>query len=249
MNDTQWIPVLARYAQCPTSEDMALLVEGYLPLSRAIARKFAGRGVETEDLEQVAAMALMKAIERFEPQRGLRFSTFATPTIAGEVRNYLRDKGSLMRISRDARSQLYRLQQMRDRLTQDKQREPTMLELAEAMAITPDELLALLDQRDQTEVMSLSAATSTQEDALLLEERLGRLEEGYERVEQAEWLQWIRSQLTPAEDKLLHLRFFEHQGQRECAKALGVSQMQVSRMERRMLARLREKAEHWQSQT
>lgn len=247
MNDTQWTPIWARYAETPNPEDMARLVEGYLPLSRAIARKFAGRGVETEDLEQVAAMALMKAIERFEPERGLKFSTFATPTIAGEVRNYLRDKGSLMRMSRDVRSQLYRMQRVRDRLTQEKQREPSMLELAQAMEITPDELLALLDQRAQAEVMSLSAAASSQEDALLLEERLGQAEEGYERVEQAEWLQWIRRQLTPAEDKLLTMRFFDRLGQRECAKALGVSQMQISRMERRMLARLREQAEQWQS--
>lgn len=247
MNDTQWAPIWARYAETPNPEDMARLVEGYLPLSRAIARKFAGRGVETEDLEQVAAMALMKAIERFEPERGLKFSTFATPTIAGAVRNYLRDKGSLMRMSRDVRSQLYRMQRVRDRLTQEKQREPSMLELAQAMEITPDELLALLDQRAQAEVMSLSAAASSQEDALLLEERLGQAEEGYERVEQAEWLQWIRRQLTPAEDKLLTMRFFDRLGQRECAKALGVSQMQISRMERRMLARLREQAEQWQS--
>lgn len=247
MNDTQWTPIWARYAEAPNPEDLARLVEGYLPLSRAIARKFAGRGVETEDLEQVAAMALMKAIERFEPERGLRFTTFATPTIAGEVRNYLRDKGSLMRMSRDARSQLYRLQKVRDRLTQEKQREPSMLELAQAMEITPDELLALLDQREQAEVMSLSAAASSQEDALLLEERLGQMEEGYERVEQAEWLQWIRRQLTPREDKLLMMRFIDRLGQRECAKALGVSQMQISRMERRMLARLREQAEQWQS--
>ena len=122
-----------------------------------------------------------------------------------------------------------------------------MMELAQAMAMTPDELLALLDQREQGEVMSLSAAVSSGEDALLMEERLGQLEAGYERVEQAEWLQWIRSQLTPAEDKLLTMRFFDRRGQRECAKILGVSQMQVSRMERRMLARLRERAERWQS--
>lgn len=247
MNDTQWSAIWTSYAKAPNPEDMARLVEGYLPLSRAIARKFAGRGVETEDLEQVAAMALMKAIERFEPERGLKFTTFATPTIAGEVRNYLRDKGSLMRVSRDVRSQLYRLHKVRDSLAQEKQREPSMLELAQAMAMTPDELLALLDQRKQGEVMSLSAAVSSGEDALLMEERLGQLEAGYERVEQAEWLQWIRSQLTPAEDKLLTMRFFDRRGQRECAKALGVSQMQVSRMERRMLARLREQAERWQS--
>lgn len=246
MNDNHLSPLLAHYAQSPTPEMMSTLVEGYLPLSRAIARKFAGRGVETEDLEQVAAMALMKAIERFEPDRGLKFTTFATPTIAGEVRNYIRDKGSVMRISRDARSQLYRMQQVRDRLTQELQREPSVKELAAAMDMTYDELLSLLDQREMSEVQSLSAATSSDEDAQLLEEKLGVSEQGYEQVEQSEWMQWVLRQLTPAEQQLMHLRFVERLGQRDCAKAMGVSQMQISRMERRMLARLRETTEHWQ---
>ena len=83
MNETYLTPLLNDYAAAPSPAVMAKLVEGYLPLSRAIARKFSGRGVEQEDLEQVAAMALMKAIERFEPQRGLKFSTFAMPTIGG----------------------------------------------------------------------------------------------------------------------------------------------------------------------
>lgn len=246
MNDNQLSPLLAHYAQSPTPEVMSTLVEGYLPLSRAIARKFAGRGVETEDLEQVAAMALMKAIERFEPDRGLKFTTFATPTIAGEVRNYIRDKGSVMRISRDARSQLYRMQQVRDRLTQELQREPSLKELSAAMNLTYEEMLSLLDQREMSEVTSLSAATSSDEDAQLLEEKLGVTEQGYEQVEQSEWMQWVKRQLTPVEQQLMHLRFVERLGQRDCARELGVSQMQISRMERRMLARLRETAEHWQ---
>ena len=119
MNDEKWQDVWARYHEHHTREDLKRLVEGYLPLSRAIARKFAGRGVEQEDLEQVAALALMKAVERFEPERGWQFSTFATPTIAGEVRNYLRDHGSMMRMSRDVRRELGRMQQTRDRLTQE----------------------------------------------------------------------------------------------------------------------------------
>lgn len=246
MNDNHLSPLLAHYAQSPTPEMMSTLVEGYLPLSRAIARKFAGRGVETEDLEQVAAMALMKAIERFEPDRGLKFTTFATPTIAGEVRNYIRDKGSVMRISRDARSQLYRMQQVRDRLTQELQREPSLKELAAAMDMTYEDMLSLLDQREMSEVTSLSAATSSDEDAQQLEEKLGVTDQGYEQVEQSEWMQWVKRQLTPAEQQLMHLRFVERLGQRDCAKVMGVSQMQISRMERRMLARLRETTEHWQ---
>ncbi|MBR4080216.1 MAG: sigma-70 family RNA polymerase sigma factor [Clostridia bacterium] len=246
MNDNHLSPLLAHYAQSPTPEIMSTLVEGYLPLSRAIARKFAGRGVETEDLEQVAAMALMKAIERFEPDRGLKFTTFATPTIAGEVRNYIRDKGSIMRISRDARSQLYRMQQVRDSLTQQLQREPSVRELAEAMQLTYEELLSLLDQRDMSEVQSLSAATSADEDAQQLEDRLGVIDQGFEMVEQSEWMKWVLRQLTPAEQQLLQLRFVERLGQRDCAREMGVSQMQISRMERRMLARLRESTERWQ---
>lgn len=246
MNDQHLSTLLAHYAQSPSPDTMSTLVEGYLPLSRAIARKFSGRGVETEDLEQVAAMALMKAIERFEPDRGLKFTTFATPTIAGEVRNYIRDKGAILRISRDARSQLYRLQQVRDRLTQAYQREPSVRELADGMNMPYEDMLSLLDQRSMSEVQSLSAATSSDEEAQQLEEKLGTMERGYEQVEQSEWMRWVMNQLTPVEQRLLHLRYVDRLGQRDCARELGVSQMQISRMERRILSRLRETAEPWQ---
>lgn len=243
MNDSVWDALWARYAASPSTEDRDTLVEGYLPLSRAIARKFAGRGVETEDLEQVAALALVKAVERFDVSRGLRFSTYATPTIAGEVRNYLRDKSTAIRLRRDARSELYRMQQVRDTLTASLQREPSMMELAQAMGITPDSLLDLLDQRSAADMLSLSSPASAQEDAQLLEETLGKMEQGYEQVEQRDWMAWVRSLLTEREQALLDMRFIRRMGQRDCAAALGVSQMQVSRMERKMLAKLREKME------
>lgn len=240
MNEMQLSPLLAQYAQTPTPELMAELVEGCLPLCRHIARRFSGQGVETEDLEQVAAIALMKAIQRFEPERGLKFTTYATPTIAGEVRNYIRDRGAAMRISRDSRTQLYRMQKIQDCLTQELQREPTIREVADVMEMTPEELLHLLDQRESTNVSSLDGATSNDEDAQLLEEKLGSMDQGFEQVEQREWMQWVFRQVTPVEKKLLELRYIHRLGQRETAKHLGVSQMQVSRMERRILARLRE---------
>ncbi len=243
MNDSVWDALWARYAAAPSTEDRDVLVEAYLPLSRAIARKFAGRGVETEDLEQVAALALMKAVERFDVSRGLRFSTYAAPTIAGEVRNYLRDKSTAIRLSRDARSELYRMQQVRDRLTASLQREPSMMEIAQAMGITPDSLLDLLDQRSAADMLSLSSPASAQEDAQALEETLGKMEQGYEQVEQRDWMAWVRSLLTEREQALLDMRFIRRMGQRDCAAALGVSQMQVSRMERKMLAKLRENME------
>ena len=232
MDDTRLIPLLADYAKTRDQDVLAQLVEGYLPLCRAIARRFRGQGVEQEDLEQVAAMALLKALDRFEPERGFKFSTFAMPTIAGEVRNYLRDKGGAIRVSRDTRTRLFQLRKVQEQLTQKLQREPSLKETAEAMQITPDELLALLDARDASETVSMDAAMSSDED---------------ETVEQKQWMAWILRQVTPQERMLLEKRFIERLGQRDTASALGVSQMQVSRMERRLLSRLRTMTEHWQS--
>lgn len=247
MDDTHLTPLLADYARTRDRDVMAALVEGYLPLCRLIARKFRGQGVEEEDLEQVAAIALMKAIERFEPERGFKFTTFATPTIAGEVRNHIRDKGSAIRVNRDTRSRLYQLRKVTDQLMRQLQREPSLKEIAAAMEITPDELLALLDAREASDTISMDAALASDEDAQRLEERLGVRDDGFERVEQQEWMKWVFRQVTPQERLLLEKRYIERLGQRETAKALGVSQMQVSRMERRILARLRESTECWQT--
>ena len=247
MDDTRLTPLLADYARTRDRDVMAQLVEGYLPLCRSIAWKFRGQGVETEDLEQVAAIALMKAIERFEPERGFKFTTFAMPTIAGEVRNHIRDKGGAIRVNRDTRSRLYQMRKVTDQLTQQLQREPSLKEIAAAMDVTPDELLALLDARDAVEPVSMDAAMSSDEDAQRLEERLGVNESGYEQVEQQQWMHWIFQQVTPQERLLLEKRCIDRLGQRDTAKALGVSQMQVSRMERKILARLRDMTDHWQT--
>ena len=204
MDDTRLIPLLADYAKTRDRDVLAQLVEGYLPLCRAIAWRFRGQGVEQEDLEQVAALALMKALERFEPERGFRFSTFAMPTIAGEVRNYLRDKGSAIRVSRDTRTRLYQLRKVQEQLTQQLQREPSLKETAAAMQITPDELLALLDARDASDTVSMDAALGSDEDAQKLEARLGMRESGYEAVEQKQWMAWVFQQVTPQERLLLH---------------------------------------------
>ena len=245
MDDTRLTLLLADYARTRDRDVMAMLVEGYLPLCKTIAWKFRGQGVETEDLEQVAAIALMKAIERFEPERGFKFTTFAMPTIAGEVRNHIRDKGGAIRVNRDTRSRLYQMRKVTDQLTQQLQREPSLKEIAAAMEITPDELLSLLDARDASETVSMEAAMGSDDDAQKLEARLGVNDDGFERVEQQQWMRWVLQQVTPLERQLLEKRFIERLGQRETAKALGVSQMQISRMERKILARLRELTERW----
>ena len=238
MNDEHLIPLLERYA---ASRDPALrdeLFERYLPLARAVARKFSGRGVETEDLEQVAGMALLKALERFDPARGFRFVTYAVPTITGDVRNYLRDKSGQMRMPRDMRQRLYQMTQEQERFEREHLRAPTATELSERMGIAPEEFLALLSLRMQSDAVSLDTPVGEEGDTQL-SDLLGSPDDRFERMERSEWTQWLLSKVGDTERELLTLRYRDGLGQRETAKRLGISQMQVSRMERRVLSRLR----------
>ena len=238
MNDEHLIPLLERYA---ASRDPALrdeLFEHYLPLARAVARKFSGRGVETEDLEQVAGMALLKALERFDPSRGFRFVTYAVPTITGDVRNYLRDKSGLMRMPRDMRQRLYQMTQEQERFEREHLRTPTAVELSERMGIAPEEFLALLALRTQNEAVSLDTPVGEEVDTQL-SDLLGSADDRFERMERSEWAQWLLSKVGDTERELLTLRYRDGLGQRETARRLGISQMQVSRLERRALSRLR----------
>ena len=238
MNDEHLIPLLERYA---ASRDPALrdeLFEHYLPLARAVARKFSGRGVETEDLEQVAGMALLKALERFDPARGFRFVTYAVPTITGDVRNYLRDKSGLMRMPRDMRQRLYQMTQEQERFEREHLRTPTAVELSERMGIAPEEFLALLALRTQNEAVSLDTPVGEEGDTQL-SDLLGSTDDRFERMERSEWAQWLLSKVGDTERELLTLRYRDGLVQRETARRLGISQMQVSRLERRALSRLR----------
>lgn len=238
MNDEHLIPLLERYA---AGRDPALrdeLFERYLPLARAVARKFSGRGVETEDLEQVAGMALLKALERFDPARGFRFVTYAVPTITGDVRNYLRDKSGLMRMPRDMRQRLYQMTQEQERFEREHLRAPTATELAERMGIAPEEFLALLNLRAQSDAVSLDMPVGEEGDTRL-SDLLGSADDRFECMERSEWAQWLLSKVGNTERELLTLRYRDGLGQRETAKRLGISQMQVSRLERRALSRLR----------
>lgn len=238
MNDERLLPLLEQYARSRDTLLRDQLVEGYLPLARAVARKFAGRGVDLEDLEQVAAIALMKALERFELERGFRFVTYAVPTITGEVRNHLRDRGSMLRMPRDLRQRLYQLSQVQEAFEHEHLRAPTAAELAQRMGITPEEVLTILSMRTQNDYVSLDTPVGEDGDTRL-EDMLGGSDAGYERLESRDWMEWILSKVNETEKEMLLLRYRDGLGQRETAKRLGVSQMQVSRLERRVLSRLR----------
>ena len=238
MNDEHLIPLLERYAASHDPSIRDGLFEAYLPLARAVARKFAGRGVETEDLEQVAGLALLKALERFEPARGFRFVTYAVPTITGDVRNYLRDRSGLMRMPRDTRQRLYQMTREQERFEREHLRAPTAEELAQRMGIVPEELLALMSLRMQSDTVSLDMPVGEEGDTQL-SDLLGGVDERFEEMEKNELAGWLLSKVGEVERELLTLRYRDGLGQRETAKRLGISQMQVSRLERRVLSRLR----------
>lgn len=228
MKDEQLSQGLREYAETRDRGLRDRLFEGLLPLSKAIAAKFTGPGRAREDLEQVAAMGLLKALERYEPERNLRFVTYAVPTITGDLRNYLRDKGSMVRAPRDARQRLYQMVRLQERFEQEHLRTPSAMELAQEMGITPEEMIALINLKRQTEVVSLDAPVDETGETGLAD-LLGEDDPELERQERGQWMEWILSCVTPQEKQLLLLRYEERLGQRETAKRMGVSQMQVSR--------------------
>ncbi len=222
------------------TRDLAIrdeLTELYLPLCRAMAAKFVGRGIDREDLEQVAAMALLNALERFDPAQGFRFTSFAVPTLTGALRNHLRDRGDGMRMPRDIRQQLYQMTKAQERYEQQYHATPSAYELADYMGISPDELLTLLDAAQRQSAVSLDHAVGEEGDSTL-EAFLGRADVRFEEMERSQMTQWLLEHLNPQERELVTLRYWQQLGQRETAKQLGISQMHVSRLERRILARL-----------
>lgn len=227
-----------KYANNPSDNSLNDAVEAGLPLAYAIAVRFRGRGIELEDLKQVAAMALVEALKRFDPDRGLRFSTFAMPTITGKVRNYIRDKANILRSPRTLREQGIKMDRANAKLTQKLRREPSVQELAEHLGWEVEQVLDIETMRNKTSVASLD---TPDEDGMYLYDRVGEEDLSFRELETREDLKKALAILSAKERALLSYRFYSRLSQNETGKKLGMSQMQVSRMERRILATLKEK--------
>lgn len=224
------------YALNPSEENLNAAVMASLPLCHTIAGRFSGRGIETEDLRQVAAMALVEALKRFEPERGLRFTTYVTPTITGKVRNYIRDKAQLMRSPRGLKEQGIKMDRAVEALTQSLRREPSVKELADYLDWSIDQILDIQNMRERTTISSLDAQD---EDGLYLFDRVGDEDIRFDLFESREDLKNALKLLSQEEIKLLQLRYSDGLSQSLAAKQLGMTQMQVSRTERRILATLK----------
>jgi RNA polymerase sigma-B factor len=215
------------------------LVEMHLPLVEYLARRFAGRGEPLDDLIQVGTIGLIKAVDRFDIERGVEFSTYATPTVVGEIKRHFRDKGWTVRVPRRLQELRAALSSATSELTQALGRAPTVAELASKLKISEEEVLEGLESANAYTAVSIDANDS--DGGLSVADTLGEYDEALEGVEYRESIKPMLDSLPARERRILMLRFFGNLTQSQIAAELGISQMHVSRLLARTLAQLRER--------
>ncbi|WP_407555650.1 RNA polymerase sigma factor SigF [Streptomyces sp. Pv4-95] len=216
------------------------LVRMHLPLVEHLARRFRNRGEPLDDLTQVATIGLIKSVDRFDPDRGVEFSTYATPTVVGEIKRHFRDKGWAVRVPRRLQELRLSLTTATAELSQRHGRAPTVHELAEQIGISEEEVLEGLESANAYSTLSLDVP-DTDDESPAVADTLGAEDEALEGVEYRESLKPLLEDLPPREKKILLLRFFGNMTQSQIAQEVGISQMHVSRLLARTLAQLRDK--------
>lgn len=234
------------FQEFATTRDPALrdqLIEAHLGLAEYLARRFSNRGEPLDDLVQVASLGLVKAVERFDPGRGLEFTTFATPTIVGELKRHFRDKGWAVRVPRRVQELHLRVTAVVDELQLELGRTPTVAEIAVRAGTSEDEVIEAVDAGSAYRSTSLDAGRGDDEESPGLLGQLGEVDPELIRAERRAGLSPLMAQLPDREQLMLYLRFYEGKTQSEIASRLGISQMHVSRLLSRSLEQLRELAE------
>jgi len=215
------------------------LVHLHLPLVEHCARRFRNRGEPFEDLVQVGTIGLIKSIDRFDTDRGVEFSTYATPTIIGEIKRYFRDKGWAIRVPRRLQELRMQIGAATAELTQSLGRSPTPRELAETIDCTVEEIIEGIESSNAYSTLSLDATDDSDDGSASMLDALGVDDEGLEHVEIRESIKPLLDKLDPREKKILLLRFFKNMTQSQIAQEIGVSQMHVSRLLTHTLEQLR----------
>jgi RNA polymerase sigma-B factor len=218
------------------------LIERYMSLVRSLARRYSYRGEQLDDLVQIGAIGLIKAIDRFDVNRGVELTTYATPNIIGEIKRHFRDRGWAVRVPRGLQELNIQLSRLIEELTVSNGRSPTIPELAKAAGVTDEEVLEALESGRAYSSLSLSAGSGGHDEDGELDplESLGTEEHQYEVSEDRAVLAPGFRVLDERERTILHLRFFEGLTQSQIAQQVGISQMHVSRLIRRSLEKIRD---------
>lgn len=238
----QTLELFEAYKETKSPEIRDELVAMYINLVEYLARRFKNRGEPVEDLIQVGTIGLIKAIDRFDVKRAVEFTTYATPTIVGEIKRYFRDKGWAVKVPRRLQELNLLVTQAMNKLTQDLKRSPTISEIAQHLGVTSEQVIEAMETSEVYSFVSLDRDLSSDtDDSFSLLEYIGEDDKELTGIEDRTCLAEALRELSRQEQRILYLRFFRGLTQTEIAQQLGISQMHVSRLLRRTLEVLREK--------
>ena len=238
--------LLERYHRCGDRAARDALVGRFLPLARQLARRYQRGGEPLDDLIQVASLGLLKAIDRFEPDRETAFSSFAVPTILGELKRHFRDRGWSVRVPRDLQEMSVRVDRVAEQLSRELGRAPTPSEIANSIGATTEQVLEAREAAGAYRAVSLDRPRDDDDEGDGMSDTMGIEDPGYRLAEAAATVERLMTVLSDREREVLRLRFSEDLTQSEIGSRVGVSQMHVSRLIRQAVARLREAAEEAQ---
>lgn len=216
-----------------------------LGLVWSVVRRFAGRGHELEDLYQIGCIGLLKCIDKFEPSFDVKFSTYAVPMIMGEVKRFLRDDG-MVKVSRSLKETAYRVYSVREKMINENGMEPTLEELAGCLELDKEEIVVALEANSEVESI-YKTIYQNDGNAIYLIDKLVSIEDESQKTVNQLALEELMEQLEEKERTIIRMRYFEDKTQTEIAKKLGISQVQVSRMEKKVLLKMREQINHGKS--
>ncbi len=226
--------LVARYIHSRDPDLRDEVVRAYLPAARSVARKFAGRGVDEDDLFQVASLAMVKALDRFDPEKGVKFVSYVIPSMVGEVRNYFRDSARLIRLPRRGVQLAAQVNRARGELEQALGRSPRADEIADRLNVRLEDVLEALEIYNHRTI-----SLDSEDEETPIENFVGAEDAALEAFETSEQLAGAMSALSERERSVIRMRFFENLSQRQIAEKLNLSQMTVSRVERQALDALK----------
>lgn len=218
-----------------------MLIENFIYVAEILARKYANKGIEYDDIFQVACIGLIHSIDRFNPEKGFEFSSFATPTIIGEIKKYFRDKGWTIKVPRRIQEISKKINNARNELAQTLQRSPTVEDIATHLGLSEEEVLEVMEASKVYSPQSLDVAfdNAGEENELYLSDLIGVEDEYFRRMENSDFLTKAMERLTPIEKNILMERYFERETQVNIANKFHISQMTVSRIEKKVLEKLK----------
>lgn len=234
--------VLIERAQAGEKEAREVLIEQNLGLVHHIVKRFWGRGYEVEDLFQIGVIGLMKAIDKFDVTFDVKFSTYAVPLIAGEIKRFIRDDG-MVKVSRSLKENGMKVKYARERLNNELNREPTLAEVAQEAALSMEEVVLAMEANIQVESIYKSVYQNDGNEIYMVDQLADQRKDEQEGLLNHLLLKQLLSSLSENEQKLIKLRYYQDKTQTEVAKVLGISQVQVSRLEKKILLGMRQKME------